>query len=113
MKKKMREKARKSDEAYFGVAWYHPEQWGRLREISADAAELEATFEEWRVIAEKAMDNFAELFVFPARVLVDVEELLVWCRGRKLAVNGEARSQYVAWLLREREKAAGKGREEA
>lgn len=107
----MREKARKSDDTYFGVAWYYPEQWARLREISVDADQLEATFEEWQVIAEQAMESFADHFVFPARVLVDVEELLVWCRERNQPVNGEARSQYVAWLLQERDKEAGKGKE--
>jgi hypothetical protein len=108
MGKKMPRKTQESEKLLFGLAWYKPEQWARLREIAADAGDLEETFEEWRAIAEKAMRDFEARFVFPEKVLVDVEELLVWCRERKLPVNGTARSQYVAWLLKKRDKAGGK-----
>jgi len=109
----IREKARKAEDTNFGIAWYKPEQWLRLREIAADVEILEATHEEWRVLAEKAMDDFASLLVFPEKVEVDVEELLAWCQKQKRPVTGEARSGYVAWLMQEREKKTGKGKAEA
>lgn len=93
-----------------GLAWYKPEQWARLREIAADADELEATFEEWLLIAEQAQRDFEEHFIFPEKVPVDVEELLAWCQKKKRPVDGAARSEYAAWLMRERDKREGKGR---
>jgi hypothetical protein len=35
------------------------------------------------------------------KVTVDTEELLYWCDERGLKVNGDSRSQYASWLLRE------------
>lgn len=110
MGKKGTKKAHEEVGLAWGLAWYRPEQWARLREISVDADELEATFLEWLVIAEKARRDFEDNFLFPEKVPVDVEELLAWCRERKRPVDGQARSQYVAWLMREREEREGKGR---
>ena len=52
------------------IAWYKPNQWQRLREISEDRDELEETYGEWRILAEKAMQDFAaqELSVTKATV---------------------------------------------
>jgi hypothetical protein len=37
------------------VAWYHPEQWQRLREVANDVGSLERTHEEWRKLADKTI----------------------------------------------------------
>lgn len=83
------------------IAWYKPEQWQRLLEVSVDSDRLEKTFGEWQIFAEKAMEDFAARGSFPIKVVVDVEELLAWCNENGLPVNGESRSQYTARLLRE------------
>ncbi len=83
-----------------GVAWYRPEQWERLREISIDKDVLEETHEEWMQNAEKALQEFRRQGVEPLKVDVDVEELLRWCESRGIAVDGEARSGYTAANLR-------------
>jgi len=93
----------------FSIAWYKPEQWHRLREISADADILETTFEEWLAIAEKALADFAARGGRAEKVLVDTEDLLAWCNERNLPVNGESRSRYAGWLLGEMDKNKGKG----
>ena len=41
------------------VAWYKPEQWSRLREISVDRDQLEETYGEWQLLAEQFLNNFA------------------------------------------------------
>jgi len=93
----------------FSIAWYKPEQWQRLREISADADKLEATFEEWLAVAEKALVDFAARGGRAEKIVVDTEELLIWCNERNLPVNGESRSRYAGWLLGEMDKHKGKG----
>jgi hypothetical protein len=79
-----------------GVAWYRPEQWERLREISVDKDILEETHAEWVQNAEKAVQDLRQQGMKPVKVDVDVEELLRWCENQHIAVNGEARSQYAA-----------------
>ena len=91
-------------ELRLSVAWYKPEQWNRLLEISADAAELEATFAEWLIHAEKTLKALGRRGVFPEKVDLDTEALLAWCNERNLKINSESRSQYASWLLKEQDK---------
>jgi Asp-tRNA(Asn)/Glu-tRNA(Gln) amidotransferase A subunit family amidase len=86
-------------ETRVGVAWYRPEQWQRLREISIDKDVLEETHAEWVQNAERAVQELRRQGMNPVKVDVDVEELLQWCASRHVAVNGEARSTYVAAKL--------------
>lgn len=87
-------------ENFVGVAWYRPEQWERLRDISVDKDVLEETHAEWLQNAEKALQEFRRQGVEPVKVDVDVEELLEWCESRDIAVDGKARSDYTAAKLR-------------
>ena len=82
-----------------GVAWFRVEQWQRLRDISADKQELEDTFEEWLVAAEKALVNLRANGVDARKVDVDVDQLFQWCQSKKLPVNSESRSSFVAEKL--------------
>ena len=95
---------RQSKQMNLAVAWYKPGQWRRLKEISADRDRLEATYGDWQIMAEKAMKDFAAQGVFPEKVVVDTEDLLIWCNERELPVNGESRSFYASWLLKEKDK---------
>jgi hypothetical protein len=90
-----------------GLAWYRPEQWARLIEVSADAGNLESTHEKWEVIAEKAVADFAQEGVAVQRVDVDVEELVEWCLARQCPVNAQARSSFAAHKLEEQSRAMG------
>ena len=87
------------------IAWYKPDQWQRLREISEDRDELEETHGEWQNLAEKALKDFAAQGLSVTKATVDTEELLRWCNERGLKVNGKSRSQYASWLLQEMDKA--------
>jgi hypothetical protein len=85
----------------FGVGWYKPEQWKRLLEVSEDRGNLEDTFEEWKVNAESGIRRLKNQGMMPEKVLIDVEEWFAWCKERGKSMNGESRSMYIAWLLRE------------
>lgn len=43
----MRKRRANREERVMGIAWYRPEQWPRLREVSADIEGLEETHAEW------------------------------------------------------------------
>lgn len=99
----MKRKHCQGSQTVVGVAWYRPEQWERLLEISADRAELESTHAEWERNAKLAMEWHSRGGLRLERVAVDVEELLRWCLIRNLPVDGEARSLFVSEKLRRRD----------
>jgi hypothetical protein len=85
-----------------GIAWYRPEQWERLREVSEDVENLADTYEEWLQTAERMIRDGIPADVSVERVDLDVEEVLAWCHERGLAMNAEARSRYVSERLRQK-----------
>ena len=87
-----------------GVAWYRPEQWERLLEISSDYQELEDTFEEWKVMAEKNLRKLSQHGYVIRKVDIDVEELLSWCNLNHRPVDGDSRTEFTVIKLREPDK---------
>jgi hypothetical protein len=78
-----------------GLAWYRPEQWQRLRQVSVDVEDLEETYFEWVSVASACFQEVQELGVDIRRVDVDVEDLVEWCKRRGLPLDAEARVSYV------------------
>lgn len=95
--RKIRKKAGrpKKEKMVMGIAWYRREQWPRLREISTDRNKLEDTYDEWLANVSKAFDLLRSQGVNPARVDIDTEELLEWCRNQHLPVNAGSRSRFT------------------
>jgi hypothetical protein len=89
-----------SGKVKFGFAWFRPEQWSRLRQVSADREELEETLAEWESRAEETLGSLQAQGMNIERVIVDVEEVLAGCKHRGLPFDANARSHYVADLLR-------------
>ena len=86
-----------------GVAWFDPAQWQRLRLVVADPSEIEDTFAEWERNAMGAVHTLERQGQEVARVHVDLEALVAWCKGRGVPVNGKARAEYAAFLLQQRQ----------
>lgn len=84
-----------------GVAWYRPEQWQRIRDISVDAIDMHDSYEEWLRSAEQNIKELSISGLDLEKVDVGSEQLILWCNIRGLEVNGQARSQYVSERLRE------------
>ena len=87
------------DRMVLGFAWYRPDQWQRVREISADADDLHDNYLEWLQSAEERFQELRSSGLRVEKVEVHSEELLLWCNARGLEINGEARSLYVAERL--------------
>ena len=88
-----------------GVAWYRPEQWSRLVEISADANGLDDCYEDWLRNATARFEELAAAGFTLKRVDVDVERLLAWCVLHGQPVDARSRSAYAAKLLEDEYKA--------
>ncbi len=89
-------------EKVFGLAWWQPEQWDRLKEISADRDDLEDTYEQWRKYASKTLVNLQAQGQQIKKVSIDLEALIVWCNEKGQPVTGESRAEYVSYVLRKR-----------
>jgi hypothetical protein len=86
-----------------GIAWYRPNQWQRIRDISTDADNFEDTYEEWLHLAEQRAGELAATGLRAEKVDIDSEQLVYWCNERGIEINGQARSSYAAAKLREKD----------
>jgi hypothetical protein len=84
-----------------GFAWYRPDQWQRVREISADVDDLHDSYIDWLLSAEERLQELRSSGLRVEKVDVHSEALILWCNERGLEINGEARSRYVAERLSE------------
>lgn len=87
------------------IAWYLREQWSHLRQVSADAADLEDTYDEWEQNAEKAIQKFIAQGMQIRKIVIDVNELVQWCEVKGVSVDGAARSRYAAEKGEQQDKA--------
>lgn len=101
MEKRRNQEVKDSDPMVMGVAWYLPDQWDRLLEISADRTELENTYDEWKAVAEENLVNLSRHGYKLRKVHIDVEELLIWCNSQNRAVDGDARTEFTVMKLSE------------
>ncbi len=106
-----REAKRSAVKLITGVAWYLPEQWGRLREVSTDGDSLEDRYEDWLLEAERTMAQVIGAGMKLKRVTVDVDQLEAWCRSHGWQVNGKSRARYVVQLLQHGEREFSTNRE--
>jgi hypothetical protein len=85
-----------------GVAWYRPEQWERLREVSEDVDNLEETYDAWLKTAERLIRDGIPADVRVEKIDVDVEEVLAWCNVLGLPMNTASRARFVSERVRQK-----------
>lgn len=85
-----------------GLAWWQPEQWDRLKEISENRDELDDTYEDWRKNAAKAIREIESTGIVVKKVRIDLEDFLAWCHENEIPLSAEARSKYAAYVLERR-----------
>jgi hypothetical protein len=86
-----------------GVAWYTREQWAAVRAVAIDPDNLEATYEDWVAMAERALQELAQTGMRLEKVTIDSQALLAWCQREGRPVDAEARAAFAAELLRQPE----------
>jgi hypothetical protein len=102
--RKKRRKARGYSREYVemasGVAWYDREQWQRLREVAADPEVLEESYDQWVVMAEKAIRDLEAMGMIIERVPINTNDLIAWCNEQDRPIDGSARAEFAARQLR-------------
>ena len=97
----MRQRERRTTKV--GFAWYLPEQWSQLLELSADRDLLEDTWEEWERHALRTIGQLRRMGRDVVTVVVELDDLVAWCREQERPVDGAARAGYVADRVRRNE----------
>ena len=83
----------------WGAPGTHAPSGERLRELAADPAALDDTFDDWERGALAAIRDLAAAGRTVRKVPIDVEALAAWCRREGLRLDGSARAAYVTHLL--------------
>ena len=96
-------KSRSGRKMVVGFAWFDRQQWHRLTEVVDDRNELDDTFEQWERSALDALRTLERQGQRAEKVHIDVDALVSWCKGKGLPVNGASRSQYVSFVLQQRD----------
>jgi len=88
----------------FGIGWYKPWEWDKLRDLVSDPERLEASHRNWRRGAKRVLREMREQGIDCQRVSVRVAELVAWCREQGRPVDGKACADFVAHqVLRQHE----------
>src|SRR4051794_4034876 len=92
-----------SRETIVGIAWYRPQDWNRLREISVDPEAMEESHAKWLESTNRTLRVLQKKGHRVRRVIVNLDELLDFCRREKMQLDARARSQFVADRIRDEE----------
>ncbi len=84
------------------LGWYQPQQWPRLRAISADRQDLDAAYPQWLAKAQAQLTQLEAAGHRVEKVPIDVETLRRWCKRRNRPVDANARAAYAAERLHRR-----------
>jgi hypothetical protein len=84
-----------------GVAWYKPEEWETLRNVSTDKDKLEETHAEWLKEAERVVKGLRQQGLQIIKIDVEVADLLLWCESQEIPLNAEARAKYTAFRVKQ------------
>jgi hypothetical protein len=84
-----------------GVAWYRPEQWETLRNVSVDSDKLEETHAEWLTEAERVVKQLQQQGFRVIKVDVEISDLMLWCESQKIPLDAEARTKYTAFKVQQ------------
>jgi hypothetical protein len=96
----MKNDRKRKEPEIVGIACYRSEDWARLREISEDADDLEESWQEWKTANDRFLRDCLSRGFVCYEVQVDLDELIAFCRQRRIPVNGDFRAMFAAEKIR-------------
>ena len=89
------------DDTIFTFCWFDEEQWNLLAKV--DPTGVDESYSQWRRNANKAFSELKENGLKAQKVSIKISELLKWCQERGVEPNSKSRSEYAAFIARERD----------
>jgi hypothetical protein len=75
--------------------WLRRDQWACFCSVYADPSELPASYDDWLRDAQGGLVAFTQAGYDVQRVDVDLEQLMCWCRRRRLRLDAKALMQFA------------------
>ena len=80
------------------IAYYRKSDWDKFMRSIVDRDTMHNTWEEWNQDYNKAKKNLKDEGCVVHEMIIDIDELNLYCIERGVMNDGRARSQYVAQL---------------
>ncbi|MBL7131238.1 MAG: hypothetical protein ISS45_07555 [Candidatus Omnitrophica bacterium] len=93
--------AKKKEKIVVGIGYYRRQDWERFLASADDREKLEDTYDEWLVSFRNAVKNMRTAGTEPKKVLFTIDELLDYCKKKRLKNNAKARSEFFSELTRQ------------
>lgn len=78
------------------LAYYKEKDWKRFLESIDDKDSMHNTWEEWHKAYLKTKKDLISHGFIVKDFVVDIDELINYCKMRRIINDGKARSQFVA-----------------
>ena|SRR5690348_1950601 len=93
------------------IAWYTPQSWVRLQQVTD--APLADSYEEYIARTEALLRECEQQGIMAVKVTIDVDHMARWCRQTGRRIDSAARASYMArateWHRRDITAEAGHG----
>lgn len=76
-----------------GIAWYEPGDYARIREMAESG--LPESYAAWQMSATQVEREVSRSGVAVARIRIEPEAFLAWCRAKDTAPDAKARAAFV------------------
>jgi hypothetical protein len=76
------------------IAWYTRSSWGRLEAVTE--APLAESYEAYVADTERMIREFEERGILAVKTLIDVDDMVAWCRKNGHRIDARERAAYGA-----------------
>jgi len=83
-------------------------QYRKAREMFTDSKDMPATFEDWKTLVKRELEEIRRAGNVAIRADFDPETFLDWCRSRGFMPDSQARTAFAEHVVLEYQK-TGKG----
>lgn len=90
-----------SNKLALAMCWHDEDQWNILKAREPDA--LDDSYETWKGNATRALHELRQAGHNIQKIAIKIDQFDRWCEENGVEPNGEARSAYGAWKLRQRD----------
>ncbi|MBA4417010.1 MAG: hypothetical protein C0392_03720 [Syntrophus sp. (in: bacteria)] len=92
-----------------GIAWYNDEStYRKALAIFADSKDMPATYEDWKTLVERELEEVKWIGNIAIRADIDPETFINWCNLHGVRPDGHGRTAFVNHVELEYRK-TGKG----
>jgi len=92
-----------------GVLWFNNElAYRRALAIFTDSKNMPATFEDWKTLVKRQLEEIKHAGNIAIRADFDPEKFIGWCNARGFQANSQARGAFTEHVVLEYQK-TGKG----